>query len=196
MNELRPLGPQAMLAKLEQLKSQIEPPAASPAFEIPTKPPSLSGKITESGTTPMNPFGTGSSIKSLISPEMLQPMIERAAKEQGLDPNLLDSLVQAESNYDPGAISRTRAMGLTQLMPDTAKELGVIDPFDPAQNLRGGARYLAQMMKRFDGDLVKAVAAYNAGPGAVTKHGGIPPYVETQNYVERVMNLYRAKGPK
>ncbi|HVL39761.1 MAG TPA: lytic transglycosylase domain-containing protein, partial [Fimbriimonadaceae bacterium] len=108
---------------------------------------------------------------------------------------LLDALVAEESAYDPNARSRAGAMGLSQLMPGTARELGVADPFDPAQNLRGGAKYLAQMLQRF-GDLRLALAAYNAGPGAVEKAGlAVPPYRETQEYVERVMKSYQEKRP-
>ncbi|MBL1153191.1 MAG: lytic transglycosylase domain-containing protein, partial [Armatimonadetes bacterium] len=105
---------------------------------------------------------------------------------------LLDSLVAAESGYDPAARSRAGALGLTQLMPSTATALGVAQPFDPEQNLSGGAKYLSQMLQKF-GSLEKALAAYNAGPGAVERHGGIPPYAETQAYVRRVMSLYNAK---
>jgi soluble lytic murein transglycosylase-like protein len=191
---LKPLGPQAMLARMEEFQARFAPPSTGPAFQLPTQPPALSGSITSEGSfAPLNPMGPGAGIESKLSPETLRPMIEKAALDNGVETSLLDALVQTESNFNPAAVSRKRAVGLTQLMPDTARGLGVTDPFDPSQNLQGGAKYLSQMIKRFDGDLTKAVAAYNAGPGAVSRHGGIPPYKETQNYVDRVMTLYRAK---
>lgn len=111
--------------------------------------------------------------------------IESAAREAGVDPTLLAALVWAESGFRADAGSGAGAIGLTQLMPGTARGLGV-DPHDPLQNLRGGARYLAQQLDRF-GSPSLALAAYNAGPGAVAKHGGIPPYSETRAYVPRVL---------
>lgn len=142
---------------------------------------------------PFNPFGDNASIEGETSKAAFRPMIEEAAAEAGIDPRLFDALVAAESSYDPLARSRAGALGLSQLMPDTARSLGVSDPFDARQNLRGGATYLAQMLKRFDGDPRLALAAYNAGPGAVQKFGGIPPYDETKRYVERVLGLYESR---
>lgn len=193
MSTLRPLGPQAMIARMEEVRAQVEPPTSTVPFQIPANN-SLSGQITPEGSfEPVNPMGNGSSIRGGITPDNLKPLIERAATEHGIESELLDALVQTESNYDPAAVSNKRAVGLTQLMPDTARGLGVTNVFDPAQNLRGGAKYLAQMLKQFDGDQVKAIAAYNAGPGAVSRYGGVPPYRETQNYVDKVLTLYRAK---
>jgi soluble lytic murein transglycosylase-like protein len=100
---------------------------------------------------------------------------------------LFESVVAAESGFDPSVVSAAGAQGLTQLMPATARMLGVTDPLDPAQNLEGGARYLAQMIRQFDGNVRLALAAYNAGPGAVARHGGVPPFRETRDYVERVL---------
>jgi soluble lytic murein transglycosylase-like protein len=115
-------------------------------------------------------------------------MIGRVAAKHGVPDWLVRNVVKAESGGNPIARSPVGAMGLMQLMPGTAAELGVSDPFNPAENLDGGTRYLRQMLDRFDGDVAKAVAAYNAGPGAVEKHGGIPPYAETQAYVKRVLD--------
>jgi soluble lytic murein transglycosylase-like protein len=112
--------------------------------------------------------------------------ITAAARRHGLDPALLAGLVRQESNFDPNAGSPAGARGLTQLMPATAAGLGVSDVTDPAQALEGGARYLAQQLERFGGDVTKALAAYNAGPGAVQRFGGVPPYAETQSYVQKV----------
>jgi cell wall-associated NlpC family hydrolase len=124
-------------------------------------------------------------------------LIQQAARDQGVDPALLKGLVQAESGFNPASVSSVGAQGLTQLMPDTAKGLGVTNSFDPLQNLEGGARFLAGALKRFGGNEQLALAAYNAGPGAVERYGGIPPYAETQAYVPRVLgyaNEYRAQG--
>jgi soluble lytic murein transglycosylase-like protein len=112
--------------------------------------------------------------------------ITAAAQRHGLDPALLAGLVRQESNFDPTAGSPAGARGLTQLMPATAASLGVTDVTDPAQALEGGAKYLKQQLDAFGGDVTKALAAYNAGPGAVQRYGGVPPYEETQAYVQKV----------
>ena len=112
-------------------------------------------------------------------------MARQIAIEEGVDPDLFLKLVGAESAFRPGAVSSKGATGLAQLMPGTAAELGV-DPTDPIQNLRGGARYLKQQLDEF-GDVRLALAAYNAGPGNVRKYGGVPPFEETQNYVARIL---------
>jgi soluble lytic murein transglycosylase-like protein len=113
--------------------------------------------------------------------------IAAAAARNGIDPNVLTGLIRAESNFDPNAGSPAGAQGLTQLMPGTAAGLGVANPLDPVQSIEGGARYLRQQLDHFGGDVAKALAAYNAGPGAVERFGGVPPYEETQNYVRRVL---------
>jgi soluble lytic murein transglycosylase-like protein len=113
--------------------------------------------------------------------------INAAATSNGIDPALLKGLVQQESGFDPNARSGAGAVGLTQLMPATAAGLGVTDATDPVQSLQAGARYLRQQLDRFGGDERLALAAYNAGPGAVSKYGGVPPYAETQSYVNKVL---------
>ena len=125
-------------------------------------------------------------------PEAAKPWmatIEAAAREAGIDPKIVTAVAWTESGFNPRATSGAGAIGLMQLMPGTAAGLGV-NPHDPAQNVRGGARYLADQLERF-GSLDLALAAYNAGPGAVTKHGGIPPYAETQRYVATVLDRLR-----
>jgi soluble lytic murein transglycosylase-like protein len=114
--------------------------------------------------------------------------ISEAAARNGVDPKLLTGLIRAESNFDPSATSPAGAQGLTQLMPATAASLGVTNPLDPAQAIEGGAKYLRQQLDRFGGDATKALAAYNAGPGAVERFGGVPPYAETQAYVRKVLS--------
>jgi len=112
--------------------------------------------------------------------------ITAAAKANGIDPALLAGLIKQESNFNPNAGSGAGARGLTQLMPGTAAGLGVTNLLDPVQSINGGAKYLKQQLDAFGGDVTKALAAYNAGPGAVQRFGGVPPYSETQNYVRIV----------
>ncbi len=118
-------------------------------------------------------------------------LINTHAQKNGIDANLVKALIRTESCFDNWAISSAGAQGLMQLMPGTARELGADNPFEASQNIDAGTRYLARMLRRFDNDLSLALAAYNAGPGAVRKHQGIPPYAETQSYVEKVMSHYR-----
>jgi soluble lytic murein transglycosylase-like protein len=113
--------------------------------------------------------------------------IQQAAAKYNLAPELIRSVIRAESNFQAGAVSPAGAKGLMQLMPETARELGVTNVFDINQNIDGGARYLRQMLDRFGGDLKRALAAYNAGPGAVEQYNGEVPYAETRQYVKRVM---------
>jgi soluble lytic murein transglycosylase-like protein len=119
----------------------------------------------------------------------LEQVIQAAAKATNLPVALIDAVIRTESGYRPNAVSRTGAIGLMQLMPDTARELGVQNAYDPYQNVMGGARYLRKMLDRF-GTLRLAVAAYNAGPGSVEKHGGVPPFAETKQYVRTVLSRY------
>lgn len=121
----------------------------------------------------------------------LEPLIAQHSGSQNLDPKLVRALIQTESGYNPRALSNKGAMGLMQLMPATASLLNVRNPYDPDDNLRGGTRYLRQMIDRFAGRVELALSAYNAGPGAVERHRGIPPYAETRDYVRRVLALYR-----
>lgn len=120
----------------------------------------------------------------------LDRVIQPAAARYDLDPNLVAAVIWAESSGDPNAVSKKGARGLMQLMPATARELGVGNVLDPAQNVEGGSRYLRRMLDAHDGDLSLALAAYNAGPDAVRRYGGVPPYRETQDYVGKVIRVY------
>jgi soluble lytic murein transglycosylase-like protein len=131
------------------------------------------------------------SVKASGKPE-IDKYVSSAAQKYGLDENVLRALIIAESNYNPRATSPKGARGLMQLMPGTARDLGVSDAYDPAQNIDGGARYFKQQLDRF-GSVELALAAYNAGPGAVEKYNGIPPYRETQKYVEKIMRMVRGQ---
>lgn len=181
-------GPEGVRARMAEIRSRLDSvfPARSNGLEGSTSP--LSGQIE-----PFNPFGGAGSVRPLQTPERFRSLIKSAAESAGIEEGLLDALVAAESSYDPNARSSAGALGLSQLMPATAKAMGVINPFDPAENLNGGAKYLASMLQRFGGDTKLALAAYNAGPGAVEKYNGIPPYAQTQAYVQKVLALYSEK---
>src|SRR5436190_20297903 len=130
-------------------------------------------------------------VAPVVAP-VLQPreLVEAAARKNGLPPNFVHSVVRAESGYKPDAVSPKGAIGLMQLMPATAKAYGA-DPHDPGQNVEAGAAYLRELLIKYDGDARRALAAYNAGPGAVEKYNGVPPYAETQTYVDRVLRNYK-----
>jgi soluble lytic murein transglycosylase-like protein len=112
--------------------------------------------------------------------------VDRIARQNQLSPRLVHSVIQAESNYDPNAVSPKGAQGLMQLIPATARRFGVANVFDPADNIQGGARYLKHLLELYKGDETLALAAYNAGEGAVSRYGGVPPFSETQGYVAKV----------
>lgn len=136
--------------------------------------------------------GTGMTAVSDLPPADadLSAFVQQAAREYNVDPRLVSAVAQTESGGDQSAVSPAGAIGVMQLMPDTAASLGV-NPYDEKQNVGGGAKYLREMLDAFGGDVKKAVAAYNAGPAAVKAYGGVPPYRETQDYVSKVLDLYR-----
>jgi soluble lytic murein transglycosylase-like protein len=125
-----------------------------------------------------------------VAPAAIEQLVDQNAATWQVDPALIKAVIANESAFDANATSRAGAMGLMQLMPETASKLGVANAYNPAQNVAGGTRYLKGLLQRFNGDLRLAIAAYNAGPQAVDKHGGIPPYAETQNYVTSVLGSY------
>ena len=133
-------------------------------------------------------------VAPVVAP-VLQPreLVEAAARKNGLPPNFVHSVVRAESGYKPDAVSPKGAIGLMQLMPATAKAYGA-DPHDPGQNVEAGAAYLRELLIKYNGDARRALAAYNAGPGAVDKYNGVPPYAETRTYIERVLRGYKKAG--
>ena len=129
-------------------------------------------------------------------PPKLEKVVRAAAAKNHLDPALVQAVIQAESNWDPHAVSRKGAFGLMQLIPATAERYGVEDVFDPVQNIQGGTRYLRDLLDRFGGDLKKSLAAYNAGEQAVERFGGVPAYRETRDYVRKVTNTYFQADPE
>jgi soluble lytic murein transglycosylase-like protein len=124
------------------------------------------------------------------TPGDIDSAIEQAAARHNVDPNLVRAVVKVESNFNPNAVSRKGAMGLMQLMPSTARELNLKNPFDPEQNVDAGVRHLKRLLENYGGDVRLTLAAYNAGAGAVARSSGVPRYAETQNYVRRITNLY------
>jgi soluble lytic murein transglycosylase-like protein len=129
------------------------------------------------------------------APPSLDATVRQIAAEQSLPPELLHSVIQVESNYNPGAVSPKGAQGLMQLIPETARRFGVLDSFDPVENIQGGAKYLKYLLDLYKGDYPRALAAYNAGEKAVAKYGGVPPYPETRNYVAQVKKRLDARPP-
>jgi soluble lytic murein transglycosylase-like protein len=176
-------------ARIAAIQSQIAAVTGQAQAPASTDAPSFASQLAAAQTgatgTPAS-TATGTTLGG-GTPSAYDAQITASATEHGLDPALLKGLIRQESNFDPNAKSGAGAQGLTQLMPGTAAGLGVTDATDPAQAIDGGAKYLKAQLDRFGGDASKALAAYNAGPGAVAKYGGVPPYAETQNYVTKVL---------
>ncbi|MCL6515988.1 MAG: lytic transglycosylase domain-containing protein [Alicyclobacillus sp.] len=170
------------------------------ADEPPSDTPSQESFWTSSATSslasaPSASGGVQGASGAAASTAAVAELAAQTAKRYGVPVGLVMSVIQHESGFNPAAHSPAGAIGLMQLMPSTAAALGIANPWDPAQNLDGGVRYLAQLLDRYGGDAALALAAYNAGPAAVDAHGGIPPYPETRAYVQSVLAAWSGEGP-
>ncbi|CEK12410.1 soluble lytic murein transglycosylase-like protein [Chthonomonas calidirosea] len=192
---------EATLARIQQIESRLQmltnPPITSAAASAPD-PNTLSGMMssTDSPPTSIAPFPltlqaalTNSSTTAPHFAPYIEGLINKYAALNGLSPNLVRAVIAQESDGNPKEVSNKGAMGLMQLMPEEVQEFGVTDPFDPEQNIAAGTRLLAGLLRKFNGSLPLALAAYNAGAHAVQKYNGIPPYPETQNYVRRILGM-------
>ena len=201
------------IARVQEIRAAVAPPVPPVAAAATAAEPDLfaarletarAGQVAAevpaarraAATAPAPDVGAAAAGAAAPVPADLLPLVLSAARESGVEPALIAAVARAESGFDPRAVSPAGAQGIMQLMPATARGLGVRDPFDPAESLHGGAQYLRLQLDRF-GDPRLALAAYNAGPAAVARAGGVPPYAETQAYVARVMAYYadfRARG--
>ena len=147
---------------------------------------SVDGRVQSSIKTSFSNVFNGLSGK--LAKQKFTPVIDQVAQENNLDPKLIHAVIEQESRYNPNAVSSAGALGLMQLMPETAQQLGVKDPLNPVENVRAGAKYLSSLLNRYQGDVTLALSAYNAGPNNVDKFRGVPPFKETKEYVKGVMN--------
>ena len=178
----------AVVSRVAELQALVNPPAPAPVA-TPGAPSAFAAQLASAQGTAAPAAAAGTAALGATAggtPSAYDDLINAAAQRHAIDPALLKGLIRQESNFDPNAGSPAGAQGLCQLMPGTAAALGVANPRDPAQAVEGGAKYLRQQLDAFGGDVTKALAAYNAGPGAVRRYGGVPPYAETQIYVRQV----------
>lgn len=163
----------------------------TPQTDAPVDTSPVTDTFTSSSSSANTTAANATSSGSVSSPENLEEYFKEASETYGVDINLLKAIAKQESNFNPSATSSAGAMGVMQLMPSTAKGLGVTNAYDAQQNIMGGAKLMAQNLKKYNGDVSLALAAYNAGGGNVDKYGGIPPFKETQNYVKKVLGYYQ-----
>ena len=168
--------------------------AAKEVAALVARTPASPRSVSRGNTSPFVEFSSpdtrGLMAGHKITQAQVDAAIQAAAIRHNVDVNLVRSIIQVESNFNPRAVSRKGAMGLMQLMPATARDLNVRNPFDIDQNVEGGVRHFKGLMESFGGDVTKSLAAYNAGAGAVTRHNGVPPYPETRDYVNRITQIY------
>ena len=189
-----------ILSDISAIQNRIaEISGAPPAGAVVTTPPgsTFNVALAQALLPELAPAATENpDAPAPVPPEQINSLVQQNADIWQVDPALIKSVIANESSFNANATSPVGAQGLMQLMPETAASLGVKNPYDPAQNVAGGTRYLRGLLDRFKGDTRLAVAAYNAGPGAVEKYGDVPPYAETQGYVKNVLGSleqYRAK---
>lgn len=173
----------AVTRRIAEITGQGVPAAA------PSPQPAAGASFASMVSAAMNSGATKA--QAPVAPEQIDRLVGANAGAWGVDPALVKAIIANESGFNANATSKTGAQGLMQLEPSTAADLGVANAYDPAQNIWGGTRYIKGLLDRFHGDMRLAIAAYNAGPGAVEKYGGVPPYAETQAYVENVLGTYQ-----
>ena len=158
--------------------------------------------VDENGVTHFTNITKGKGYRKIISENKTRTkkdydrIITVKSSKYKIEPAIIRAVITAESNWNPGAVSNKGAIGLMQLMPSTARDMRVINPLDPEENIEGGTRYLRHLLNRFNGDIELALAAYNAGPARVEKSGGIPPIPETKKFVKKVLSIYKSKSGK
>lgn len=202
-------GISGITARISEIQQRIralspppDPPApgAGPAFAktltaaqtgttntaLPSGPADVAVPPASLGPLPVSPNAADVVPITASTPGDYAPLIQKYAVQNGLEPSLVKAVIQTESGGNPRSVSSAGAMGLMQLMPDNVKEAGISDPFDPEQNIAAGTKQLSDLLTQYHGDLDLALAGYNAGPGNVRKYGGVPPFTETQNYIQRV----------
>jgi soluble lytic murein transglycosylase-like protein len=178
---------QSRIAEITGVPVAGEATAANPGFQRALNSALGAGaqNAAASASSPAAPLAPAP-----VAPDQVNALVGQNSATWQVDPSLVKAIIANESGFDANATSKVGAQGLMQLMPSTAQSLGVRNAYDPAQNVAGGTRYLKGLLNRFNGDVRLAVAAYNAGPGAVEKYGDVPPYAETQNYVQNVLGSY------
>jgi hypothetical protein len=191
------IGLSASMPARAQIASQVDESGklvfvnSEPVAHPPRKPVPPGFHFSKQGELANTETGT---IVETVPPERLDRIVRDASARHNLDPALVKAVIGVESNWNPAAVSRKGALGLMQLIPTTAGQLGVGNAFDPAQNVEGGATYLRSLLDRYHGDLELTLAAYNAGPGAVERSGGVPNIRETRSYVQKVTDTYFRPG--